>query len=385
MMFAHHFKSNVNQITVTSTFETPADVVQQAIDGLLDAVSTEGDVLSGVYAKLIEVAESLDSLSVVDAIKKIAAILGEGMLSSVRVVVDALMEALAALAMDRDPEISFLDLFLWIGAVSFEIVYKIVYDETPFPDNSSVNAVISATSWDALLALFGGASSSTAKVKGAVGAKSRTQAISLPHEVQKIIHIAGHASAGFTLFVGDFLVGFEAEAPTSENPFAIPAAILGVVVAVLEGGTEVLVPSCPIQNKIVSDVSTATTVAVIVSKIIFSGPVQSRLAVASSGFSGLAVGDGRATGSIVNSILVIPALFVTGWHFYELSQLPASEERSAAILGEVTNLTSYGSRICYAVAVNDKDPVTQQIPIIAMLACNVVSGGLQTAEAFLVE
>ncbi|RYO77881.1 hypothetical protein DL766_006318 [Monosporascus sp. MC13-8B] len=152
-----------------------------------------------------------------------------------------------------------------------------------------------------------------------------------------------------------------------------------------KGGAEILVPSCHIKNTAVAAVAKATTAAVIVSKIIFSGPVQSKLAVTSSGLSALAVGDGRATGSIVNSILVILALFVIGLHFYELSQKPASTEQAAAILCEVTNLTSYGSRISYAVAVNVKDLVTRQPVIIAMLACNLVSGGLQTAAASLVE
>jgi hypothetical protein len=96
------------------------------------------------------------------------------------------------------------------------------------------------------------------------------------------------------------------------------------------------------------------------------------------------VQDGRATSAIVSAILVVPSLFVTGWHFYELSQKPAGTERSSAIVGEVSKLTSYGATISYAVAVNVKDPMSKQYAIIAMMACNVATGGLQTAEAFLI-
>ncbi|OTA04891.1 hypothetical protein A9Z42_0055010 [Trichoderma parareesei] len=83
-------------------------------------------------------------------------------------------------------------------------------------------------------------------------------------------------------------------------------------------------------------------------------------------FAGAAADNGRATSAVIDSIMVIPALFITGWHFYELSEKKAGNERSAAILDEVTNLTSYISRISYTVAVNDKDPITKPIPTVVM-------------------
>ncbi|KAI0972305.1 hypothetical protein F4678DRAFT_471847 [Xylaria arbuscula] len=374
MSFANHFKNNFGQLAVRDSKAT-ADVVQDTIDVLLNAVSQEGEVLSAVYTKLQDVATNLTSMSISDAIKKIAVILGEGMLSSVRVVVDALLNALSSLAntavdlLDTDiyipiisdileaigvPSISFFDLFSWIAAVN-----------APFPDNSNVNALISATSWEDLAGLFGRSADGTSAPKAEV--------VTLPQEVAKAIHIAGYAGSGFLTFVGDFLVGFEAEAPSGDNPFSLPAAIIGGVSAALSGATAFLVPSSPIENTAVSAVAKATLAAGIVSKIIFSGPVQGKLAVASSGFSALAVQDGRATGAIIDAILVIPEL-----------QTPASTDQAVAILGEVANLTSDASRISHAIAVNLKDPISKQYPIIIMLACNVATGGLRTAQAFLV-
>jgi hypothetical protein len=152
MSFANHFKSSFGQLAVTESKAT-ADVVQSTIDALLNAVSQEGQVLSAVYTKLQDVATSLTSMSVSDAIKKIAVILGEGMLS-VRVVADALLDALVSLAntaidlLDTKiyipiisdileaigvPSISFFDLFSWIAAVSVTLVYKIAYGEVPVP------------------------------------------------------------------------------------------------------------------------------------------------------------------------------------------------------------------------------------------------------------
>ncbi|KAI9148396.1 hypothetical protein HJFPF1_12228 [Paramyrothecium foliicola] len=397
-LFGHHFRNNFKQVTVRETQAT-ADVVQETIDVLLNAVSSEGQVLSSVYAKLYSLATSLPTLSVSDAIKQIAVILGEGMLSSVRVVVDALFEVLASLAntvmelLDTKlhipvisdilkaigvPSISFLDLFSWIAAVSFDVVYKIVYGQAPFPDINEVNSIIAANSWDELSGMFGGQSAKSLSI-------SQEAAIAMPHNVSKIIHIAGHAAAGFSIFMGSFLVGFEAELPSEGNPFSKPAGILGVMAAGLQGAAEFLVPSDPVENTAVATVSKATTTAVIISKVLFWGPVQSKLAVSGSGFSALAAGDGRATGSIVDSILVIPALFVTGWHFYELGQKSASTEQGSAIVGEVSNLTAYASRISYSIAVNDAEPVSKQVAIATMLASRVATGGLQTAQAFLVD
>lgn len=397
MLLANHLRDNVGQLAVRGTRAT-ADVVQETIDNLLNAISREGQVLSAVYTKLQDVATTLPTLSVGDAIKKIAVILGEGLLSSVQVVVDALLDALASVAntaidlLDTEiyipviseildpigvPRISFLELFAWIAAVSVDVVYKIVYGAAPFPDNDNVNALIAAGSWEDLTGMFGKGVDATSAPK--------STAITLPPAVAKAVHIAGHAAAGFNIFVGNFLQAFEAEAPTGENPFSMPATILGVVTSVLSGASDFLVPSAPVENTAAKAISTATTVAGIISSLVFSGPVQGKLAVSGSGFSSLAVQDGRATSAIVSAILVIPQLFVTGWHFYELSQQPASTERSAAIVGEVANLTAHGATISYAVAVNLKEPVSKQRAIIAMVACNVATGGLQTAEAFLVK
>ncbi|KAF2964040.1 hypothetical protein GQX73_g9541 [Xylaria multiplex] len=396
MSFANHFKNNFGQLTVTES-KVSADVVQDTIDALLNAVSNEGAVLSAVYTKLQEVATNITSLSVTEAIKQIAVILGEGLLSSVRVVVDALMDVLSSVAntvlelLDTKiyipiiseildligiPSISFFDLFAWIGAVSFTVVYKIANGDAPFPDNSDVNALKSASSWDELAGLFGMSADGTSASKGS---------ITLPHELAKVVHIAGHAVAGFTTLMGCFLVGFEAQFPSGDNPFSLPAAILGGVGSALVGVANFLVPSFPVENTAVSSVAKACTAAGLISKVIFCGPVQGKLAVAGSGFSSLAVNDGRATSAIVDAILVIPELFVTGWHFYELSQKPASTKQACAIVGEVANLTTDASRISYAVAVNVPEPVSKETAIIVTLACRVVTAGLRTAEAFLVE
>ena len=84
---------------------------------------------------------------------------------------------------------------------------------------------------------------------------------------------------------------------------------------------------------------------------------------------------------IRDSVLVIPALICTCWHFYELSQISSDATKTTAILDEISKLTSYISRISYAVAVNAKDPDTKAVSIGIMIGANVATTGLQTAEA----
>ncbi|KAJ6186636.1 hypothetical protein N7519_007937 [Penicillium mononematosum] len=378
------------------------DDVQSLVDQLLTGLSNEGAVLGQVYNQLRALASDFSSLNVGDVLKRLAVILADGVLSSAQVVVDALLDVLQRVAesaiglLDTKmhipiisdilnaigvPDISFLDLFTWIAAVGYTVVYKIANNEAPFPDTSEVSAIISASTWDDLSALFH--PKSAKKVNNIVRRAPVSALITLPEAVQSALFIASHATAGFMLFVGDIVGSLEAEFVSGENPFSIPSAVLGVIVAAFEGGGNALVPKAPIDNTAVTVISDVTIAAVIVSKLIFSGPVQSRLGASSSKFSGLAVDDGRATGAIVNTILIFPALFATGWHFYELSGKPEGAERSAAIVGEVSNLTSYISRVSYAVAVNDMDPATKQIPIGVMAASNLVDAGLQTAEAII--
>jgi hypothetical protein len=113
----------------------------------------------------------------------------------------------------------------------------------------------------------------------------------------------------------------------------------------------------------------------------FWGPVQNQLAVSNTNFRGLAVNEGRATSEIQNSLLVITGFADTAYHFYELSQKPAGQERSAAIIGEVNNVASSTATIFYAVAVNTQAPQIKAVAAAGMAAANATGGSLQVARA----
>ncbi|THC89158.1 hypothetical protein EYZ11_011398 [Aspergillus tanneri] len=383
LLLANQFRNNAQEMT----FDVPADVVltreaESLIDILLDAVSKEGQALSTVYAKLQQVARDFKSKSVGDVLKAIAAILADGLLSSVQVVFDALVDVLASLAasaiklLDTKvhvpvisdilnllgiPDFSFLDLFTWIAAVGYTVVHKITYGEAPFPDTPKVRAIIAASDWKTLTNII---SQDEPAHDGAIQKADGKDIV--PPSLKATIFIACHATAGFSLFTGNFLNFFEAEFPTGDNPFSIPSAVMGIIAAGMQTGGDSLAAVYPVENEAVSKLSMAMGGISLTNKLFFSGPVQKLLGVKTS---------------IIDSVLVVPQLFVTGWHFYELSKKEVGAVRSAAIVGEVSNLGLYVSRVSYAAAVNLKDPISKQIPIGIMAASNAVAGGLQTAEA----
>lgn len=383
-LLASHFQNHVRELSIVGdspTFSATDDVVND----LLKAISNEGNVLGAVYTQLKELAGKFGSMSVEDVLKHLAVILVDGVLSSAQVVVDALLDVLHDMAsaavtlLDTKihipvisdilngidvPDISFLDLITWIAAVGYTVVYKTVENKPPFPDDEHVRAIISATSWGQPTEMFLGPSS-----------------ISIPAYLQNIIFISGHFIAGYLTLTVNLVTTLEAEAETGENPFSTPSSVIGIIIAASQGASDELVPKDDVENGAVSTVSTITTAAGIVSSLLFSGFVQKKFGASGSKFAPLVVNDGRATGAIVDSILVIPALVVSGWHFYELNGKPAGATRSAAIVGEVSNLASCVSRVAYAAAVNDKDPETKQIPVGIMVVSNVAVAGLQAAEA----
>ena len=402
LLFANHYRGQAEKIQVKSALpelKSHAEA-EELIDVLLGAISEQGEALSDLYEQIQDLATSFKELSVEGIIKRIASILIRTLVSSVKIVVDALLRVLSALggsALDildaklhipiisdilnaiGIPDISFMDLFCWIGAVGYTVVYKIINGEAPFRDTSDVKAIIAANSWSELSAVF--------NRKQAIEMDANKSGDKEPSEdlniLQKLIHSAGHGISGFVLFMTTFSSSAEALYLLGDNPWGTPAAVLGVIIAGSQGVAASLAPRHPVENAAVDAIAKATTVTNIVCSLLFSGPVQEKLAMSGSSMRGLIVNDGRATGAVVKSILVAPALFVTGWHFYELSKKSASQERSVAIIGEVTNIASYTATISYAVAVNLKDPPSKTIPVAVMAAANATGGGLQTARAAL--
>lgn len=430
-LLAHHFQNNARDISIAGGAPI-LNLLDSLIQDLLTALKNEAHVLEGVFDQLKQLAHDFSSLTVEQVLKRLAGILIDGVLSSVQAVVDAILKILADVAntlldiLDAKlhipvisdilnaigvPDISFLDLFCWISALAYTIVYKIAEDKAPFPDNAETNLLINATSMDQLQKAFGIEDTPLPAIRPMAEAELAENDIQLDEvaeavpevaletghahdvkilminihmseEARKGVFVAGHSIGAFCTLISDFVATFEAAEESGDNSFSIPSAVLGIITAGAVGTANFLVPRAGIQNSVVKWAGTATTVVQILCKIIFSGPLQKKFGASEGVLKILAAEDGRATGAIVNSILVIPALFCTGWHFYELAEkTPSGHEKTDAILEETSNLASYISRVSYALAVNDKDEESRLIIIGIMAVANLAYAGLQTAEA----
>lgn len=193
----------------------------------------------------------------------------------------------------------------------------------------------------------------------------------------------GHSFAGIFGLLSAFVTPFEAEQETGDNPVAIPSVLLGILGGVSSGLATTLVPKDPIKDSAINWINRVTLGFRLLNKMVFCGPAQSKFAASTGVMSILKVGDGRATGAIIDAILAIPALVCTAWHFNELSGESANSERSQAIVEETSNLTSYISREQYAIAVNMEDPASKVIPIGIMVGSQICYAGLQLGDALI--
>ncbi|KAL5584370.1 hypothetical protein FOVSG1_013759 [Fusarium oxysporum f. sp. vasinfectum] len=398
-MMAGHFRNQADRITIRSRMPE-ASMVQGLVDDLINAMESQGMVITQTYGQLKTLAKDFLDLSLADTLKRLTGILVEAVLGTTKVVVDAMLDVLYRLAgtvvdvLDTKihipiisdilnaigvPDISFLDLFTWIGAAGITIMFKIARGQAPFPDNSTTRALIDAQDWDSFSAVLKQGLSAT-ETDSSSDVKEKSD-LGISQEVGQMIYSAGHALAGFVAFTGNFLFFAEAMDVSPTNVFGMPSAIMGVIGALAAGGADFLVAKMPIENKAVSTMRTITTVTTVISKIIFSGPGQKYLAKGYLSF--MKANDNRKVGAVFNTALVFPALFCTCYHFYELSKKPVSKERSLAIIGETSSMVQYVGRISYCVAIFDPEPSTRLIPASVMAGCNVVMFGLETAGALI--
>lgn len=403
----HHYHNNARDLSITGPHPS-TDIVKSLIDDLFIALEQEGQALSDVFDLLEKLAHDFPKLSLAEILVRLLDILAEGILRSTQVVIDALLNVLYDIANEAVqlldtkihipiisdilnaigvPDISLLDLFCWIAAVAITIVYKIVTGHALFPDSSDTAVLIDAPSFDDLLKAFDKVKESPL-VKMFALSVSETEAaassdgslIHLSSDIQTAVFVTGHSIGSFCALMADFINCPEACASTGDNPYSIPSAVLGVVGGGAVGISNYLAPRMPIKNPVFSYLNTATASIRIICKLVFSSVLQEKFAASERFFSKLAVNDGRATGAVFDAILIIPAIFCTGWHFYELSEEPAGKVRSIAIIEEVSNLTNYISRFSYTLAVNTDDPEAKAVEVAAMAAANLVYSGLQLAE-----
>jgi len=128
-LLSNHFRDNVKDLTLKGS-EPPCDVVHDLVSVLLQAISDEGKVLSGAYNQLKDLATQFASLTVGQVLAQLAGILVNGILSSVRVVADALLDVLVGVLKDT---VALLDCKIHVPIIS-DILNKLGFPDISFLD-----------------------------------------------------------------------------------------------------------------------------------------------------------------------------------------------------------------------------------------------------------
>lgn len=408
-MLNTHYKNHGTDLTIVGDQPTP-DLVQQAISDLLNALEQEGQVLSATITQLQNLATSFTSLTIEQVLQKLVAILADTVLSSVQVVVDTIFNLLIDLAstaitlMETKihipiisdilsdigiPEISFLDLLCWIPAVAYTVVYKIANNKAPFSDSPDIQTLIAATSWEAVQAVLQQQSQTPPQAGATVmslavsDTSPSSDVYSTASDTQKALYVAGFEISGFMSLMSAFVGSFEASVETgSPNPWSIPSAIVSIIGGATGVMADMAIPRDELQDEVLKGFSIAINVATYSSKIAFSS-IGQKMLKAYDPEGVLIAKDGRATGATIDMICVFQAVWVTVGHFAELGDIGAGADKSAAIVGEVANLTSYMSRVAYTVAVTDDDPETKAVAVGVIAVTNGLTGGLKMAQGLI--
>ncbi|KAF5562255.1 hypothetical protein FPHYL_5782 [Fusarium phyllophilum] len=390
-MMAGHLRSQADNITIQGSMPEPS-LVQGLVDDMIAALEAEGMVFLRAFGQFQDLAKDFSTLSLADILKRLVGILAEGVLGTTKVVVDAILDVLQRLAgtvvemLDTKihipvisdilnligiPDISFLDLFLWVGAAGITVVYKIGTGEAPFSDNATTRALVNATDWASFSAVIKQPPQLPSDEK-----HDGTSHLSISREIGRIIYIVGHGLAGYILMAGTYVFLPEALDPNPDNKRRVPSAILGAVGAVALIAADYLFGTMPLESPFISILRNVTGIVTVVFKCVFSSKAQ-KFFERHQSLNVLKVADPRKIGAIFDMVVLAPATFCIFYHFQELSEKPASRDRTLAIMEESSRLLTCLARVLYTVAVNTPDPYSKAGAAGSMSACHVFSATLE--------
>ncbi|KAL3458220.1 hypothetical protein BJX64DRAFT_292376 [Aspergillus heterothallicus] len=290
-------------------------------------------------------------------------------------------------------EMSFLDLFSWIGGLAVTVIYKATEGEAPFPKGDDTLQIIeSARDWSEIPASF---SKQRASLNASVSSSALPSfaarhegAIPLPLSAQKPVLASCHLFSGVLTFRGTPIKSLEAEdVEESSTILAASAAILDIAVQGAKFAGDFLVAMNSVEALPVVILGAISTGTGILTKVIFSGPFQKILTKIEGkiqsgrwpkfSFGKMLVKNHRGVGASLEAFGCIYHLPLMAWHFYELSKKPNDKTKAASVVAEISSLAADFSTIAYAFAVNDDEEDSRQLAIGIMIAANSLYSALQ--------
>jgi hypothetical protein len=396
-LLLHHFQGNAHNMTQLSP-QGPYAPDNGLVAALMQALEQEGGVLDETLTQLSDLALQSASLSLEQILCKLIAILTDGALGSAGAVLDAVLDILHELAKTAlellevpiyipvisdilhdfgVPSLSMLDLFCWIVAVPVTLVFKLAKNAAPFPDGETTRFLINASSFQDVRNAFAGHGTAYAPA-----ALQGSETI-VPDRYADTVFFVLHLIAGVFGILSAGVRSMEAAQDKGGNPYSTPATVVDLIAGASDGVALTLVPEHPISDTAVYWIRRATVGARCLAKLVFNASAQAYFAAKKNFLKRLKVDDGRATGAVVDAILLIPAFFCTAWHFAELKSVKDDKSKDRAILEETATIATYLSRLGYTAAVTAENPEEKDVLIAVMAGMELGFAGCQVAEAWM--
>ncbi|WP_425908362.1 hypothetical protein [Nitrobacter sp. TKz-YC02] len=216
---AQHVKSSGSSAATPYSPAAPgSSVADQLMAALTEAFQSEEHNFKSAYEAIkTQVIDEIHTMTPLEAVKKVVAILFDLLLETVETLTVAIIDILAALAegvadfldapldipvlswlyskISGGDQLSLLDLACLIAAIPVTIVVKIVSQETPFPDNSFTTSLIDAQSFSDIQALYQNQQTPTlaARAEGLGAQAAPPQAVS--NRLAAILDLTGGLAA----------------------------------------------------------------------------------------------------------------------------------------------------------------------------------------------
>jgi len=174
----YHTQHNVTN--ATSTGLTPSAGTGSILQDLLNMVDREGDAFKTAYNNILDIINNISTLSLLDVIKKIIAILVDLILTTMENIAVTFLDIAADIvqgAMDlldapidipviswlyglitNGSKLSILDLVCLVVAIPSTLIYKVATNRAPFPDDGLSTGLINATDFATIQKLCADAS-----------------------------------------------------------------------------------------------------------------------------------------------------------------------------------------------------------------------------------
>ena len=426
MFLFNHFTDNVQHAKSKSDAST--NVVEELINRTIQAIQDQGDLLlnavNSIQSELLENSR-YESMSLGDVLKKIVAIVVDAVLNTTVNVVDLLIDIFVMLAraavkaLDTPIwipvvsdiladfgvkiEFSILDVVCMIGAIPATIVYKGIFNRAPFSTSDGFSdKILNAKDVYALEAAFKSVSLEGVVAVADTGAGSQPFAlessatagdkkasdfvpVKIPKPWQSTIYMVGHLLGGIVSMATAVLVIAEAKKGSMGQQYETASGVSGAIGAVMTGLPSVLAAPYPIKHPVMSKMSSMCSGATLLGKITFKiGPyaIAKARGITDKGQTEQLAQQIKLVGSAFDASIAIIALVPTCYHFYELSQVEASKERTEAIIDGTSNVCNYLARVTGFAAQMVEVPKVKLILAGVQGGLIVGYGGLQMAEAF---